>query len=32
VAFSVTANDSAAVRVGKITVRDKVVVISQAGR
>ena len=32
VAFTVTLNDSAAARAGKITVRDKVVVISQAGR
>lgn len=32
VAFTVAPNDSAAVRVGKITVRDKTVVISQAGR
>jgi hypothetical protein len=32
VAFTVAANDAAASRVGRITVRDKVVVITQAGR
>jgi Viral BACON domain/Putative binding domain, N-terminal len=32
VAFAVAANDGTASRVGRITVRDKVVVISQAGR
>lgn len=32
VAFTVASNDSAAARVGKIIVRDKVVVIAQAGR
>jgi hypothetical protein len=32
VAFSVAANDGPAVRVGRITVRDKVVVITQADR
>lgn len=32
VAFTVATNDSSASRVGRITVRDKVVVISQAGR
>jgi hypothetical protein len=32
VAFTVAANDSATSRVGRITVRDKVVVITQAGR
>jgi Viral BACON domain/Putative binding domain, N-terminal len=32
VAFTISANDAAAPRVGRITVRDKVVVIAQAGR
>jgi hypothetical protein len=32
VAFVVAGNDSSAARVGRITVRDKVVVITQAGR
>jgi Viral BACON domain/Putative binding domain, N-terminal len=32
VAFTVTANDSTTARVGRITVRDKVVLITQAGR
>ncbi|HEY7501253.1 MAG TPA: BACON domain-containing carbohydrate-binding protein [Vicinamibacterales bacterium] len=32
VAFAVASNDGAASRVGRITVRDKVVVITQAGR
>lgn len=32
VSFTVTANDSASARSGRITVRDKVVVITQAGR
>jgi Viral BACON domain/Putative binding domain, N-terminal len=32
VAFSLAANETTAVRVGRITVRDKVVVVSQAGR
>ena len=32
VTFSVAANDGAAPRVGRITVRDKVVVVTQAGR
>jgi len=32
VAFTVAANDTTASRVGRITVRDKVVVITQAGR
>jgi hypothetical protein len=32
VAFTAAANDSASPRVGRITVRDKVVVITQAGR
>ena len=32
VAFTVASNDGAAARVGKITVRDQVVVITQAGR
>ena len=32
VAFTVAANDTAASRVGRITVRDKVVVVTQAGR
>jgi hypothetical protein len=32
VAFAVSTNDSAASRVGRITVRDRVVVVTQAGR
>jgi hypothetical protein len=32
VAFTVATNDGAASRVGRIAVRDKVVVITQAGR
>ena len=32
VAFTISANDAAAPRVGRITVRDRVVVIAQAGR
>lgn len=32
VTFTVTANDAASARVGRITVRDKVVVVTQAGR
>ena len=32
VSFAVTANDGSAARVGRITVRDKVVVVTQSGR